>query len=501
MINRMNRSSFSSSMRTSRHATPAENESPARESSNEVSSYAVTDKIGFGRFTPEDMTPNGKIPIIISAKDMQSIRELKGQIKKDFNIDQANLKEELPLVSGIRVEVDPYNFQRLMKALPDNTSVTLDNKIRMPSPQHISPKIPDADNEERPALDITNSTLGINRLWDMGFTGKGIGIAVIDSGIHPHRDFDDRIKAFVDMHESQPEPYDPYGHGTHVAGIAAGSGTESAGKYRGVAPDADIIGIRITSVAEAIKGIQWAIQNKDKYNIKIINMSLGDFPIKSYKDDPWAQAAEKAWDEGILVVVAAGNEGPGEGSISTPGISPKVLTVGAIDDRNTPEPDDDVMAHFSSRGPTSPDGVAKPDVVAPGVEIFGPLSPNSTLDTPDVNRVGNHYIAISGSSMATPLVSGLAALLMQSNPDLTNDCVKKIIVETADKYISDASKYDQGAGVIDPLKAIQTAMKLRPAQEAAPPPQDDSKQEVMEMLIADNNSRKHHNQPYNQPSA
>ena len=201
-----------------------------------------------------------------------------------------------------------------------------------------------------------------------------------------------------------------------------------------------------------------------------------------------AQAAEKAWDKGIVVVVAAGNEGPNEGTVSTPGIAPSVITVGAIDDQNTPQRDDDRIADFSSRGPTMPDGLEKPDIVAPGVEIYGPLSPDCTLDTPDMPHVGKEYIAISGSSMATPLVSGVAALLLQANPDLTNDEIKQILVSTAEDYLPRVDKNDQGAGLLDPYESMQVALKMKQEKGGDPAAIENmKKKEVVPMHIADGN--------------
>ncbi len=484
MINRVTPGSFSASMRTSNKFTPTDDVAVRHEAdTGKGTGSAIYDNFGFSNFTPEDLTSDGKVPIIIAGKSKRSLKRLKGKLAKKFDIDQVKFKEDLPLVDGIKMEIDPYNFRQVMKALPKGTQVVLDSKIKYPKPEQLKPKIPGPEKESRPALDIANSTLGINRLWEMGYTGKGVGICVIDSGLHPHKDFEGRIKAFVDIHDGKETPHDPYGHGTHVTSVAAGSGAESAGKYKGVAPDADIVAIRITSVSEAIKGIQWAIENKDKFNIDVINMSLGDFPIKSYKTDPWAQAAEKAWDAGMLVVVAAGNEGPGEGTISTPGIAPKVITVGAIDDQNTPERGDDEIAEFSSRGPTSPDGLTKPDIVAPGVEIFGALSPESTLDTPDLPHVGKKYIGISGSSMATPLVSGLGALLIQANPDLSNEDIKRILMDTAENYIPGAKPEDQGVGLIDPIEALQVALLRKDPKNL---PMVIKKENNLPMLIADN---------------
>jgi len=482
MINRITPGSFSSSMKTSRTPKSSKESNTRSNSVRHKQDGDTYDSVGFNRLTPEDLTPDGKISIIVSGKSKSAMRYLKKKIAKNFTIQEAKFSDELPIVGGLKIEVDPYNFKKLMKSMPKGTQVTLDTKIRFPKPSQLRLKAEKAKQEVRPSLDISNSTLGINRLWEKGYTGKGVGICVIDSGLHPHKDFEGRIKAFVDMNDGKKKPYDPYGHGTHVTGIAAGSGVESSGKYKGVAPDADIIGVRITSVGEAIKGIQWAIENKDKYGIRILNMSLGDFPIKSYKTDPWAQAAEKAWDAGLLVVVAAGNEGPGEGTISTPGIDPKVLTVGAIDDKNTPEREDDSISLFTSRGPTTPDGLVKPDISAPGVEIYGPLSPGSTIDTPDLPHAGEKYIAMSGSSMSTPIVSGLAALLLQANPDLTNQEIKDILMETAENYIPNLKPTDQGAGLVDPLESLQVALKRRKTKNL---PMVIKKQETLPMLVAD----------------
>jgi serine protease AprX len=454
MIERINSGTFKSSMGSTQKNSPADNLQD-RSAVDEI-----RDTFGFGQLSLEDLTPQGKVPVIIKAEDKKAAQKMKGFISRKMDPEQAKVSEDLPLVNSLVVEVEPKSLKDLVKVLPRNSQVVLDSKIRFPQPEKMIPVIPNPEMVPRPFLD----TLGMNRLWDMGLTGKGIGICVIDSGIHPHKDFEGRITAFVDMTNEKKKPYDPDGHGTHVAGIAAGSGEASAGRCMGMAPEADIMGIRIASVSDAIKGIQWAIEHQKEHNIKVLNISLGDMPVKSYKDDPWAQAAEKAWEHGIVVVAAAGNEGPGKGTVNTPGIDPKVITVGAMDDRGTPSRNDDIVAKFSSRGPTVPDHISKPDLVAPGVEIYGALAPGSMLDTPDRNHLGNEYIAVSGSSMATPMVSGLVALLMQANPELSNDDIKTILMKTAEPYIPKAGKNDQGAGLVDPWKALQKAIGKNEAQ-------------------------------------
>ncbi|PAB60197.1 hypothetical protein CCE28_07330 [Anaeromicrobium sediminis] len=275
---------------------------------------------------------------------------------------------------------------------------------------------------------MDNATLAIvaHRINDLGYTGKGVGIAVLDTGVYPHYDLTrptNRIVAFKDMVNARNSPYDDDGHGTHVSGIAAGNGY-SQSKYKGIAPEANIIGVKVLdgngsgSTSDILAGIQWVIDNKDRYNIRILNMSLGAPAEKSYREDPLAKAAARASQQGILVCTAAGNSGPNAGTINSPGISPDVLTVGAVDDNKTHTYEDDFVASFSSRGPT-PSGLTKPDIVAPGVDIYS-LS----------NKGPTSYVAHSGTSMATPMVAGSAALLMEKEPNLSAAQVRSRMLNT-----------------------------------------------------------------------
>lgn len=316
-----------------------------------------------------------------------------------------------------------------------------------------------------PPPDVANTLVGIDKVWDQGFTGKGQTIAVIDSGIYPHPDLKDKIVGWVDIRDGSLTPCDDHGHGTHVAGVAAGSGVASAGKHKGVAPDANVVGVRIASVSDAIKGIQWVIDHKEELNIGVINMSLGDFAARPYTDDPWAQAAEKAMEAGIVVCVAAGNDGPSEYNINTPGIHPDVITVGALDDNGTLDRGDDKVADFSSRGPTQVDHLHKPDILAPGVNVYGPLAPGSNLDSPEVPHDGQHYFAISGTSMATPMVAGMAAVLLSANPTLSHQEIKEIITRSADNYLPDEPNI-QGAGVLNAERALELALNWDHGAEA-----------------------------------
>ena len=410
--------------------------------------------------------PNGMLPIILTSvpeKDMERIKKVLGQKYKAQNIS------DLPLVDGISLEISPDKLKKLVRILPHETGVSLDRPIEYPNPTTVFPHIPSPEivdpfkgpgAEKLEPRNVHIETLGMEKVWEKGYTGKGVTVCVIDSGIYSHEDFDGRIIGWKDMTpDGKTRNYDPFGHGTHVSGILAGSGKASSGKVKGIAPEANLVGVRITSVSEAIKALQWAIENKNTYGIKVINMSLGDYAIKSYKDDPWAQAAEKAIDAGMIVVVAAGNEGPKPKSVSTPGIDPRVITVASLNDRKTEESDDDAIADNSSRGPTNIDGVEKPDVSAFGVNIYSTLSPGSKLDIADIPHIGKNYIAFSGTSMATPMVSGLCALLVQANPNLTQAQAMEILRSTADA-LPNLDKFTQGKGRIDPAEAIQKAEKL-----------------------------------------
>ncbi|MFC4770300.1 S8 family peptidase [Effusibacillus consociatus] len=296
------------------------------------------------------------------------------------------------------------------------------------------------DREVHAVLDSATPSIGSSAAQQSGLTGKGVTIGVIDTGIYPHPDLTqprNRIIAFKDFVNNRTEPYDDNGHGTHVAGDAAGNGLKSQGKYRGSAPEADLVGVKVLNkqgsgqLSSVIAGIEWCVVNCHLFGIRIISLSLGSTATTASKDDPVCQAVEKAWKAGLVVVVAAGNEGPASGTIASPGISPSVITVGAADDHNTVSQSDDTAANFSSRGPTI-EGLTKPDILAPGVAITSLRSPRSFLDKSNSGaRVGDWYFTLSGTSMATPIVSGAIAQILEQKPNLTPDQVKALLKEHA----------------------------------------------------------------------
>lgn len=294
---------------------------------------------------------------------------------------------------------------------------------------------------------------GLADLHRKGITGKGVTVAVVDSGIAPHPDFEGRIKAFRDFtgrRTVKKNNIDPTGHGTHVSGIIAGDGSS----VRGIAPEADLVGCRINSAQDAIKAIDWVIANKEKYSIDVLNLSLGVDAPSNPAEDEFRKAAERAVDAGILVVAAAGNECHGNhcsSTISSPGNSPKVITVGALDDKGTPARGDDSVYATSSRGS---DKGGKPDLVAEGVNVLAPLAKGS--DFADKLSRSAAYVALAGSSQAAPMVAGALALMLQVNPELSQDEAKDVLRRTADK-LKGVSKAAQGAGRLDLEGAVAAA--------------------------------------------
>ena len=315
------------------------------------------------------------------------------------------------------------------------------------------------DREYKALLDTaTDTTRATDLQEESDATGEGVTIAIIDTGVHPSPDLiepEERIIGFKDFVNDQEDPYDDNGHGTHCAGDAAGNGHLSDGKYAGPAPNANIVGVKVLdsmgagSLSDIISGVDWCMENKEEYNIRILSLSLGGPASAPEDDDPMVQAVNQAWDEGMVVCVAAGNGGPAEETISSPGISQKVITVGALDDKETSDRSDDDVAEFSSRGPTI-DGHTKPDILAPGVDIVSLRAPNSNLNKSKISKkVNENYVALSGTSMATPICAGVCAQLLQLNNELTPDELKEQLLEHAEDLGLDANT--QGKGSLDAM--------------------------------------------------
>lgn len=266
-------------------------------------------------------------------------------------------------------------------------------------------------------------------------------MAVLDTGIYRHVDFDNRLIGFKDFVNNQLMPYDDNGHGTHVTGIICGNGAASKGKYMGVAPTCKIVSVKVLDksgngkIGSVLRGLKWVLENRQRYNIRIVNISFGTTPNKDLGEDSiLIRGVEELWDNGIVVVTAAGNNGPECGSITVPGISRKVITVGAYDDVEYKDERGVLRRHYSGRGPTE-SCIIKPEVVAPGSDIV------SCLNT------RNGYSVKSGTSMAAPICSGAIALLLSKHPEMTPKEVKMRLHDRVVKI--KIPKYQQGWGMLN----------------------------------------------------
>lgn len=300
-----------------------------------------------------------------------------------------------------------------------------------------------------------------------GASGRGIGVAILDSGVADHPDLAGRVVARVDL-TGEGSTGDPGGHGTHVAGLIAGDGTASNGAFTGIAPQANIVSVRVidangyAKLSTIFAGMQWILGHQTAYNIRVVNMSFGGTVRSSYADDLLASAAELLNFAGMVTVVSAGNAGPGPSTITSPGNDPFVVTVGAADDAGTATLADDGVALWSSRGPTAFDAIAKPDLIAPGRHMVSLRVPGSTLDLllPDrqVTAPGAltpSYFMMSGTSMSAPIVAGIAALYVELHPAARPRAVKAQLMGTA-HALPGVAATDQGSGVVDALAAVTT---------------------------------------------
>ncbi len=299
-----------------------------------------------------------------------------------------------------------------------------------------------------------------------GVTGQGIGVAVIDSGISGHAALSKKVVANVSLITGDSSTADAFGHGTHVAGAIAGNGGAAASVTPlytgGIAPGAQLINVRVLGgtgmglTSDVIAGIDWAVANRSKYNIRIINLSLGHPVFEPAATDPLCAAVARAVNAGVIVVAAAGNYGvapngaPILGGITSPGNSPLALTVGAVNTWGTVGRSDDAVATYSSRGPTRYDLAVKPDVAAPGNKIISLEANKSYLPAAYsfLHKAGtgtNAYMQLSGTSMAAPMVSGAAALLLSGTPGLTPAQVK-LAIQSGATYMTDGGLMGAGTG-------------------------------------------------------
>jgi serine protease AprX len=365
------------------------------------------------------------------------------------------------------------------------SSAEFDALTKDPSILHISRDIPVAGD-----MAVTNKVTAATAVWagtpggllglggTPGYDGTGVTVAVLDSGIAAHTALDTRVIARVNFVSFEtPSTGDPFGHGTHVAGIIAGNTT--AAKYvtsafaGGSAPKVKLVDVRVLGrqgqgmTSDVIAGIDWAIANKTTYGIKILNMSLGHPVAESETKDPLCLAVKRAVDNGLIVIVSAGNYGqtstgaPVLGGITSPGNSQYAITVGAVDTKGTESRTDDALAPYSSKGPTAIDLTVKPDVVAPGTKITSLEAQGSYLVSAYptwhiAGSVKNAYMRLSGTSMATAVVSGGAALLLQAHPKMTASQMK-VALQMGSVYLTKGGLVGSGAGSVNFQSALNVA--------------------------------------------
>ena len=322
-----------------------------------------------------------------------------------------------------------------------------------------------------PANTIWQKTIRLPQV-PSAYTGTGVAVALLDTGVSQVPDLGNRVVARVDF-TPEHDGYDRYGHGTHMAGIIAGDGSASGGGWAGIAPGANLVSVKVagadgsTDVSVVLAGLEWVVDHRAQYNIRVLNLSFGTDSTQPYQLDPLDYAVERVWFSGILVVVSAGNRGPGPGTLNKPGDDPFVLTVGAADLRNTIPANDDAIAVFSGSGPVG--SPVKPEISAPGVTIVSSRAVGSTIDQAHpLARVGDAYFKGTGTSQAAAVVSGVAARMFQANPALTPNVAKAILMGTAKRSsgLKSAPLVDAAGAV---LASLSHAFDTRPANQGLVP--------------------------------
>ncbi len=322
---------------------------------------------------------------------------------------------------------------------------------------------------------------GATRLASLGDTGQGVTVAVLDTGIDNLPDFSGRLAGGVDLTGGNNPYQDSYGHGTFVAGLIAGNGALSNGQYKGEAPGAKLVSIKVagadgtTHLGTLISGLQWAVDHQSRYGIKILNISLGFKPSQSTVINPLDKAVEAVWNSGVTVVTSAGNAGPFNGTILSPGDDPLVITAGALDDMATASVTDDQMTDFSGVGPTSPDGWVKPDLATSGRSVVSLAAPGSTIyNNYPAARIGSSNFVGSGTSFSAAITSGAAALILADNPGLSANQMKARLLGTADPGPV-GNPFADGHGALDayaaatagPMNFSQSAARVSPTWRGA----------------------------------
>lgn len=357
---------------------------------------------------------NNSIPVIVS------LRSEMAYSKSNVAALSKRIKYELPIVNGFACDMNIQQIKNFYNH-EDIDFISYDSRIHS-------------------IINKAGKTIGVDKISPIPLTGKGITVAIIDTGIIMHRDLtypSSRIVGFKDFLKNRQKPYDDNGHGTHISGLVASNGISSKGKYKGIAPEANILSVKALDnegngkVSDILSAIQWVIQTRTIFNTRILNLSLGTAAQYSERYDPLVKAANKAIENGLIVVTAVGNNGPSQKSILSPSTSRHVISVGACNDRV-----ESILTipTFSSRGPTR-DRVKKPDLLAPGVDI---------VSLSNIDAAG--YTSLTGTSMSAPIVSGVVALMLQENPYMTHFEAKKRLIESCTRI--GLNQFEEGAGVL-----------------------------------------------------
>lgn len=362
------------------------------------------------------------------------------------------VEHELPIVDGFSAAI-PAGSVDSLRAAPGVRNVTVNRPVRVSG---------QLGEESGAASAVYTDAVRASKVWDHGYTGQGVGVALIDTGVNATGDLAGKVLHAEDFTPEQNN-VDSYGHGTFLAGLIAGQGTGSNGAVKGVAPGAHLVSVKIagadgkTDLVRLLAALEWVATFKDAYGIRVLNLSIGTDSTQSYHTDPLNFAVERVWNSGIVVIVAAGNGGTAPGTISKPGDDPFVITTGASDDHTTPRIGDDTLATFSGVGPTATDGVPKPDLLAPGKSVVSSRAPGSTIDAANPgSRVGSAYFKGSGTSFSSAITAGTAALVISRSWALNPNQVKHRLVSEARDADLILPAAGAGAGELDAFGATMS---------------------------------------------
>ncbi|MFY9588337.1 MAG: S8 family serine peptidase [Actinomycetota bacterium] len=377
------------------------------------------------------------VRVVVSAGNDRTAAELVTSIG-------GRVETSVPLIGGVVADV-PESSVRRLSSIAD---VVPDRSLHVRS----------AAFEGSPATAFPYE-VGATDAWS-STAGQGVGVALVDTGVAPVPDLLDRVVAVADL-TPEHAMTDTFGHGTFMAGLVAGNGAASDGKYLGVAPKAHLVSVKVavsdgsTTLGTVLAGLQLVDHSRARFNIRVLLLAMSSDTDVAPERDPLTRALRALWDDGIFVVVPAGNDGPDAGSVDSPGQDPVLMTAGAVDDQGTASVSDDTVPSWTSRGP-SRYGAMKPDVAAPGARLVSLRAPGSRIDLENPSaRVGEMYFRGSGTSMSSAVTTGAAALVASAFPWMDPDDIKQSLIDGATP-LAGASKTAVGSGVVNAANSVET---------------------------------------------